>query len=122
MRYFAALFCFALAACASVPEARVSDAQLASLVQGRTSVMQTLAALGEPSERRTSDKGAHQLVYGWRLGQTNGTTVTAGVAAATITSDRREIVLTYGADDLLTEIERRTLTTKSGYMSAMLQQ
>jgi len=108
-----------IVACASRPEVLVSDEQLTQLVQGKTAMSQTVAMLGEPSEQRKAGEST-QLVYGWRLGQTNDVNIVpgAGISGGSIAVQRREIVLTFGNDDILREIERRTLTTKSGYISA----
>ena len=110
---------FMIVACASKPEVRVSDEQLMQLVQGKTALSHAVALLGEPPERRRAADFS-KLVYGWRLGQTNDVNIVpgAGVSAGSIAVQRREVVLTFGTDDILREIERRTLTTKTGYIAA----
>ena len=118
LKHLFAGFLFCLAACAGGPEVVVTDGQLAQLVSGKTAMAEAETLLGAPTERRSA-AASPQLVYGWTAKRTNSTTmvVGAGVNAATIEIERREVVLTFAPEGTLKDIERFTRTTRSGHMS-----
>ncbi len=117
MKRLLCLCLFLLAACASAPEVELTDAQLKALQLGKTTSAEIVNMFGEPSERR----GATQLVYAWTLGRTNSINLSAGgqMASGNVEVQRREIVLSFDGD-VLKDIERNTLTRRSGYMSGKL--
>jgi len=119
MKRLLCLCLFLLAACASPREVELTDAQLTALQPGKTTSAEIVKLFGEPSERR----GAAQLVYAWTLGRTNSINLSAGgqVASGNIEVQRREIVLNFDGE-VLKDIERNTLTRRSGYMSGQLPQ
>lgn len=118
MRRLAVAFSLFLAACAGGRETPVSDTQLGSLVQGQTTRGQAVALLGEPAETRAGKDGV-QLVYAWRLGQTNSVSAlpTAGASSAMVEVQRREIVLSFDGGGVLRDIERINHTTRNGAMN-----
>jgi len=107
-----------LAACASQPDVPISEAQLRALVPGGTQAFQVETTFGPAPERRNTADG-YQLVYSWTLGRSNttATSITTGVSPGTIENQRREVVLSFGSDNLLKDIERRTLTSRQGYVT-----
>lgn len=119
MKHFFVTCLLLLAACATPREVQLTDAQLTGLQPGKTTSADIISQFGEPSERRTAG-GAPQLVYAWTLGRKVNASVApaAGMNSGSAETQRREIVLTFGEGDLLKDIERRTLTTRSGYMNA----
>lgn len=104
-----------LAACAAPRETMLSDAQLAALAQGQTTRTQAVALLGQPAEVRSA-AGGIQLVYAWRLGQSSNinTVPTTGITTAVVEVQRREVVLSFDAGDILQDISRTTQVVRNG--------
>ena len=109
---------FVLAGCAGKPQTIISEDQVSRLMLGRTLLAEVESAWGAPSERHAGIDGP-QLIYSWDAGRANVASVAAvaGIAAGTIETQRREVVLTFSSDTTLKDIERRTRTTRQGYIS-----
>jgi hypothetical protein len=120
MRRLLLILPLVLAACASAPETRLTDAQIATLVRGKTTLTEVTSSFGPPSKTEKVEGGT-RLIYGWLLSQKTDANLAArgSMGGGTAESQRREYLLTFTPGNVLQEIEARTLTTRSGNISAM---
>lgn len=94
-----------LAGCVHGGGTRISDAQLAAFQDGKTTVAEVVAALGQPTSDVRSSDGFRVLGYGYMRAETSGAAFipVVGAFAASASGQIRNVTLIFDKAGVMTQ-------------------